>query len=165
VCDIMMPLPDKAAAAAPLARVSDAPRPGRAQEAAPEAACLLLVEDEPLIGLDMHDMLEDAGYHVLGPAATVEEARALIETGDYDLVLLDANMNGEPVDDLAAAITRRAKPFVFVTGYGREALPAAFRQAPLLTKPLLPQAAIRMIEKMLEVPENAAVLPRAVAEA
>jgi hypothetical protein len=38
-------------------------------------------------------------------------------------------------DEIAAALTRHNIPFVFVTGYGREALPHAFREATVLSKP------------------------------
>src|SRR3546814_5616800 len=40
-------------------------------------------------------------------------------------------------------------PFAFVTGYGREALPEAFRHAPLLNKPPFPKSAFDMLEKLL----------------
>ena len=51
----------------------------------------------------------------------------LIEAGEFDAALLDGNLAGKPVDDLAIALTRRGMPFVFVTGYGRDALPVGFR--------------------------------------
>lgn len=160
VCDIMMPLSVAKTAPAP-AFPAAGPRGGEAMSAGDRRLCVLLVEDEPLIGMDMQDMLEVAGYTVLGPAVTVDEARRLIETADFDLALLDANMNGDPVDDLAAALTRRRKPFIFVTGYGREGLPKAFRQAPLLTKPLTSNIVVRMIETLLDSRESAIPFTRA----
>src|SRR5262249_22806501 len=42
---------------------------------------------------------------------------------------------GQPVDELATLLTRKNRPFAFVTGYGREALPAGFRGAVVLGKP------------------------------
>src|SRR3546814_1750488 len=97
---------------------------------------ILLIEDEPLIAMDMCDTLEDGGYTVVGPASTLDEAHELVETAKFDAALLDANLSGEAVDEVAAALTRKGMPFAFVTGYGREALPEAFRHAPLLNKPL-----------------------------
>jgi len=38
-------------------------------------------------------------------------------------------------DELASALTRRNIPFAFVTGYGRDALPAAFEEGIVLDKP------------------------------
>ncbi|HEY9580470.1 MAG TPA: PAS domain S-box protein [Rhizorhapis sp.] len=118
--------------------------------AAPQRrARILLIEDEPLIAMDMCDTLEDAGYTVVGPASTLDEAHELVETAKFDAALLDANLSGEAVDEVAAALTRKGMPFAFVTGYGREALPEAFRHAPLLNKPLLPKSAFDMLEKLL----------------
>src|SRR3546814_4705323 len=49
--------------------------------AAPQRrARILLIEDEPLIAMDMCDTLEDAGYTVVGPASTLDEAHELVET-------------------------------------------------------------------------------------
>src|SRR3546814_20778535 len=99
--------------------------------------------------MDMGDTLEDAGYTVVGPASTLDEAHELVETAKFDAALLDANLSGEAVDEVAAALTRKGMHFAFVTGYGREALPEAFRHAPLLNKPLLPKSAFDMLEKLL----------------
>jgi hypothetical protein len=52
-----------------------------------------------------------------------------------DAALLDANLHGKPVDEIAAALTQRNVPFAFVTGYGRDSLPASFRTAPVISKP------------------------------
>ena len=64
--------------------------------------------------------------------------------------MLDANLAGSPVDVLAAALTRRNVPFAFVSGYGPEGLPEAFRQAPLIRKPFQHQHLIEAIQKMVE---------------
>lgn len=54
--------------------------------------------------------------------------------------------------DLAAALTRRNIPFVFVTGYGRQALPESFGQSRMLTKPFtreqLLQTAARLVRPL-----------------
>jgi CheY-like chemotaxis protein len=59
----------------------------------------------------------------------------LIEEGAFDAALLDVNLAGQSVDELAALLKKNKRPFAFATGYGREALPAAFRDALILTKP------------------------------
>jgi CheY-like chemotaxis protein len=72
---------------------------------------------------------------VIGPAATLEHARTLVEEGKYDAALVDVNLKGQPVDELAALLTEKNCPFAFVTGYGRDALPEAFRGVAVLAKP------------------------------
>jgi CheY-like chemotaxis protein len=94
-----------------------------------------VVEDEPLVALDIVAGLQKAGAEAVGPVGTSEQAIAIIEKEPISGALLDGNLRGRPVDDIAAVLTRRRVPFVFVTGYGRESLPAAFAKAPMLSKP------------------------------
>jgi PAS domain S-box-containing protein len=109
----------------------------------------LIVEDEPLIALDIVAGLESVGVAVEGPVGSVKDALRAIENASFDGVLLDGNLRGEPVGDIAAALTRRKIPFVFVTGYGRQALPESFGQSMMLTKPFtqeeLLQTAARLV--------------------
>jgi CheY-like chemotaxis protein len=79
--------------------------------------------------------LESVGVEVAGPIGTADEALRVINRASFDAVLLDANLRGRPAGDVAAALTRRNIPFVFVTGYGRESLPESFGQTSILTKP------------------------------
>ena len=96
---------------------------------------ILVVEDEPLVAMDLAATLEEEGCEIVGPAGNGDDAMTLIEGGGFDAALLDANLGGHGVEALAAALTRRNIPFSFVTGYGRQSLPEAFRHAPLISKP------------------------------
>jgi CheY-like chemotaxis protein len=115
----------------------------------------LVVEDEPLLALDVAEGLEAAGARVSGPVGTQSEALQLIEQSRFDAALLDANLHGHPVDEIAAALNRRNIPFAFVTGYGRESLPRAFRKTALLAKPFsrqeLFEAATQLIVRTADV--------------
>ena len=96
---------------------------------------LLVVEDEPLVMLDIVATLESAGAAMVESAGTTKDALGIIDTTPLDAALLDANLRGAPVDEIAAALTARNVPFTFVTGYGPESLPKAFANAALLSKP------------------------------
>jgi CheY-like chemotaxis protein len=96
---------------------------------------ILVVEDEPLIGLDIVSTLEKAGARVSGPVGAEKEAMQLIERTHFDAALLDANLHGRSVDVIAAMLNRRSISFLFVTGYGKEELPDAFKQTVALLKP------------------------------
>jgi CheY-like chemotaxis protein len=109
---------------------------------------LLVVEDEPLIALDIIDCLHDAGAEVAGPAGTEAEALQVIETTALDGVLLDANLHGRSVDGIAAALTRRSIPFVFVTGHDKRGLPRAFAKTPVVTKPFSAQQLVDAVAPM-----------------
>jgi signal transduction histidine kinase/DNA-binding response OmpR family regulator len=114
-----------------------------------------VIEDEPLIAMDIASALEHEGALVSGPAATVSDALGIIETDALDGALVDANLRGRPVDEIAAALTRKGVPFVFVTGYGREALPSSFARARVLKKPFtaeqLREAATSLVEQPRQV--------------
>ena len=69
------------------------------------------------------------------PAATAAQAQALVRAGQFDLALLDANLAGEPVEDIAAALQARSIPFAFLSGYGRSELPSGFDSIQLVRKP------------------------------
>lgn len=121
---------EHSAAAAPLRS------PAQAQAGARLSGLrLLVVEDEAIIAMDIAERLTDCGAAHAATASSEEEALRLIGNERFDAALLDANLHGRPVDAIAVALTQRQIPFVFVTGYGREGLPDAFRHAALLAKP------------------------------
>lgn len=53
---------------------------------------VLVVEDEALVAMLVEDALLDAGFTVIGPAATVEEAMHFLATERPDAVVLDLNL-------------------------------------------------------------------------
>lgn len=97
---------------------------------------ILIVEDEVLIGMMLESMLEDLGCHVVGLAASVDEALASVRQHTPDGVLLDMNMTGKSTHAVAEELLGRAMPFLLVTGYdGVDSDPPAIRAAPRLKKP------------------------------
>jgi PAS domain S-box-containing protein len=111
---------------------------------------LLVVEDEPLVALDMVGCLEEAGAETATTIGTVTEALQTIESASFDAALLDGNLRGQKVDEIAAALTRRNIPFLFVSGYGRESLPRAFRNAAVLSKPFSPEALVEAAARLVQ---------------
>ncbi|MCK0207780.1 response regulator [Starkeya koreensis] len=142
----------------------------RVEPAAPKSAlegrAILVVEDEPLVALELISILEDAGAKVLGPVGAVADALHAIDAEAVEAVFLDGNLQGEPVDDVAAALTRKNIPFSFVSGYGRENLPPAFAQAPVIGKPFTPRQLLDAAARMLGTdPKVVALRPAARANA
>lgn len=152
-CDIRLPLPDQDS----LARAVHAD--GNWEEGAVKPASgdthdlggkrILLVEDEPLIAMEIESVLTSLGCVIAGSAGTIEKARQLIAETQFDAALLDANLAGRPVHELAAALTQKGVPFAFATGYGREGVPAGFQHAPLLSKPFGPDQLAAVLKNML----------------
>lgn len=97
---------------------------------------VLIVEDEVMIRVLLSDMLEELGHTIVGQAAHVDEALALVRSPlAFDLAILDVNLDGRSSEPIAAAIECRGLPFVFATGYGESGIPERFRGRPFLEKP------------------------------
>ena len=86
---------------------------------------ILVVEDAGLLALELEAALAEAGAEVLGPAAGLDEAFAMLDQ-DFDVVLLDSDLGGLSAAPLAAALARRGAPFVLTAGQG-EGMAEAFR--------------------------------------
>lgn len=115
----------------------------------------LIVEDEPLVALDLADNLLGAGVEVVASVGSCKDALAIIEQRRLDAALLDGNLHGQSVEEVASALTRHNVPFLFVTGYGRESLPRAFQDVALVNKPFTPpqllEAAATLFERRADV--------------
>jgi len=96
---------------------------------------VLVVEDEYLIRMLLEDMLADLGFAVGAAAGTIAEASGFAAKGDFQVAILDVNLDGEEVFPVADILIKRGLPFVFVTGYGENSLPAPYRGRPTLQKP------------------------------
>ena len=96
---------------------------------------VLVVEDEYLIRMLLEDMLVELGYEVAGGAGNLAEASELAAKADFEVAILDVNLDGKKIFPVADIITERGLPFVFVTGYGEDSLPDPYRGRPALQKP------------------------------
>jgi two-component sensor histidine kinase/CheY-like chemotaxis protein len=98
---------------------------------------ILVVEDSALAGLELCEIVSEAGFVSVGPATSVSRALAMLGESKITLAVLDVNMNGELVFPVAEALRQRKIPFVFVTGYGDGyAWPSHLRDVPQLRKPV-----------------------------
>jgi CheY-like chemotaxis protein len=110
---------------------------------------VLLVEDELMIRMLLEDMLGELGYTVAAEAGRVEEALQAAKTVDFDLAILDVNLNGEPIVPVAEVLVARGLPFVFATGYGERGPPEPYRDRPTLKKPFQIDSLKQMLQSAL----------------
>ena len=96
-------------------------------------AKLLVVEDDALIRMLLADMLGEIGYTVAAEAGSVDEALEATRKTDFDLAILDADLNGRSVSPVADALVARDIGFVFVTGSDHGLF--AYHDRPTLRKP------------------------------
>jgi DNA-binding response OmpR family regulator len=112
--------------------------------------CILLVEDDALLALDTQDVLTDAGYDVVGPAATVERALFLAQTASLSGAVLDVNLNGLNVWPVAEALHNRGIPFVLLTGFGADLeKPPYCPREPHLNKPVVARLLLSALARIL----------------
>ncbi|HYD38806.1 MAG TPA: response regulator [Allosphingosinicella sp.] len=96
---------------------------------------VLLVEDEAIIAMTAEDMLDELGCTTVATASSLAEAIAATEPADFDVALLDINLNGLDSLPVADRLLEAGKPFVFTTGYGAAGRGGCHADAPLVTKP------------------------------
>jgi CheY-like chemotaxis protein len=117
---------------------------------------VLIVEDDPIIALDVEDTILGFGVKAVRIAGNMAQALDLIADRAPDFALLDVGLIREKSFAIAARLDELKVPFVFLTGYGADLrLAAAFADRPRLPKPystdalkaLLRSRAGRVIER------------------
>ena len=113
-------------------------------------ARIFLVEDEVMIRMMVADMLKELGYNIAAESGEIGDALKLAQSVEFDLAILDVNVNGKVISPVADLIAARSRPFIFATGYGSSGLPAEYRDRPALQKPFQIETLERVIEQVLK---------------
>jgi PAS domain S-box-containing protein len=111
---------------------------------------VLVVEDEALVGMMMREFLTELGFPVVGPFSKAAPAIEAVKRERILAAVLDVNLGGEMIYDLADELTGRGIPIVFVTGYGSDAIDARFASVPILQKPVDAAALQRILNAVKE---------------
>jgi len=105
-------------------------------------ARVLIIEDEPLIALDIETLVTDIGHDVIGIARTRAEAATIAARGEPELVLSDIQLadGSSGIDAVNDILVDRDVPVIFITAYP-ERLLTGERAEPtfLITKPFRPE--------------------------
>ncbi|GGG37301.1 two-component response regulator [Caldovatus sediminis] len=102
---------------------------------------VLIIEDEPIIAMDIQALVEGCGHTVVGIAGSEEEAVAIAEVEKPGLVLADINLGagGDGTAAVARILERHRAPVIFVTAYPERLLTGeAVEPAFVITKPFDP---------------------------
>lgn len=110
---------------------------------------ILIVEDEPLVAMDMQSMLSAAGCVPLGPAGTLDDARRFLGAKPCDAALVDVNLKGEPIEGLLPLLREAGVPFAFVTGYGPKVLSKTFEETVTISKPFTAEQLLAVTEVLV----------------
>ncbi len=106
------------------------------------ASRVLIIEDEPIIALDLENLVTELGHEVVGTAATRDEAVAKALAERPGLILADINLGegGSGIDAVSRILDSFDVPVIFITAYPEKLLTGE-RPEPtyLIAKPFLPE--------------------------
>jgi DNA-binding NtrC family response regulator len=114
---------------------------GEVEMRAPLAGCrVLIVEDEWFLASDLETLLKSVGADVAALVGDLDDARAQVASGGFDVGIIDINLRGSHAFCLADELQRQGTPFMFFTGYGADIIPARFANVIRVEKPFDLQA-------------------------
>jgi CheY-like chemotaxis protein len=111
---------------------------------------ILLVEDDPLIRLDLEASLEEFGA-IVTAASNVTAALAALAVAMPDFAVLDFELGAETSESIAEVVQDRNVPFLYLSGYSEH--DERFSRWPgvrVLAKPLSAARIARGIEDILK---------------
>lgn len=125
---------DEATAGAYLATARDQLRTSAEAE-------VLIIEDEPVIAMDIEELVQSCGHKVVGVASSEAEAVSLAAQHRPTLILADINLGagGDGMAAVARILQHHYAPVIFVTAYPERLLTGeATEPAFVITKPFEP---------------------------
>ncbi len=121
---------------------------------------VMIIEDEPIIAMDLETIVRDLGHHVVGVAVTRDEAVAMALDKRPGLVLADIQLadDSSGIDAVKDILAEFAVPVIFITAFP-ERLLTGERPEPtfLITKPFQRSTVKAAISQALFM--NAATMP------
>jgi DNA-directed RNA polymerase specialized sigma24 family protein len=116
------------------------------------ATDVMIIEDEPLIALDLESLLETLGHRVTGVARTEQEALRLAGKSKPGLILADIQLadGSSGIDAVNKILGNMEVPVVFITAFPERLLTGEKPEpAFLITKPFLPDMVKAIISQAL----------------
>ena len=118
---------------------------------------IMIIEDEPLIAMDIEQMVESLGHKVVAIARTHKEAVALYGKTMPKMILADIQLadGSSGIDAVNDILTARPLPVIFITAFP-ERLLTGERPEPtfLVTKPFNPEMVKALISQALFFDES-----------
>jgi CheY-like chemotaxis protein len=106
---------------------------------------ILVVEDEPLVALEMADALTACGAHVVS-ASRVADALSSVALHNFAAAVLDINLGNSDCAAICQYLRERGIPFLFYTGYSTPL--DGFCDILVVPKPAASQKIIDPVERL-----------------
>ena len=82
-----------------------------------EQPVILIAEDEPIVGMDLCNTIEEAGYQVEGPHGDLHSAMLAFQKQRPDLAILDIRLHDTVVYPFAEKLIAEDVPVIFHSGH------------------------------------------------
>lgn len=113
-------------------------------------ASVLVLEDDPVIGQMLSELLREAQHQVVGPAASIETALSLVNDRGINAALLDVDLgSGGLCFGLASMLRAQRIPVAFLTGYSARLMPAEFQECYRIEKPYSHEQVLTVLAHLL----------------
>jgi DNA-binding response OmpR family regulator len=122
---------------------------------------VLVVEDEPLIALDVEDQLRKAGARVI-TAGYLDAALYMTEHPDLSGAVVDLRLGADSAIPICRRLAHRNVPFVVYTGHSAGAVEREWPSVPIIQKPATPDAITGALSRSLSAHQR---IPRPVSAA
>ena len=115
-------------------------------------ARIMIVEDEFIIADEIASIVTDAGYSVIGPLGSVDQAESALAQPENrpDFAVVDANLRGGSSARIAERLRTLGVPFCVCTGYRFNDLKPTFGDVALLQKPVDGRTLVAVIRTGLD---------------
>lgn len=115
----------------------------------PAARRILIVEDEPMIASLIVMILEDSGFVVVGPLATLDEALLTATSAEhFDVAIVDMDLHGLSALPVAERLRDRGVPIIFSSGGSSAATIDEFSGSLWLQKPFTLEAIVAAVDQL-----------------
>lgn len=120
---------------------------------------ILILEDEPLIAMDLEFMLEKAGYETK-VCTTCADAKHWLEAETPAVALLDIRLKDGTCTDVASILNARGVPLIVCSGTAKLDAHEIFSKGTWLQKPTDDAAVVRAVEEALQIQQFEGMVER-----
>ncbi len=96
---------------------------------------VLVLEDEPIIGFTLEDILLSLGCSEVSLTTTISGANQIVNERPLDVAILDVNIHGTESYPVADQLADWGVPYIFATGYGARPHPDRHKNVATVEKP------------------------------
>ena len=125
----------------------------------PNEPRILILEDEPLIAMELQETLEASGFEVVGPVHSCEAALELLWSMQVDAAVLDVILEEGTCEVVADELSLSGIPWAFASGYDTHELQDRFPHVPVIAKPSPSERIANVLTTLLQAPRESLDAP------